>query len=243
MGYLVNPISFRLGKVYNWKGLWYKKYLLSKYNFINILIDKYFGGFFQHKIFLKNFIFYSHSQINFLKNNIEINLYISNFNILEFDKEEEEQEEDFQNISEEIKIFNLLQKIFNYSLYKILKKKVNVRIFLLNNKTLNPIIISRYIVNQLLQYNSLNEVIFPLINIFNNNQNINGYKIMCNGRFTKRQRASHTIYKEGKLNFSTVTSLLEYNYLPVTLKYGVGGVKVWILKNTVEKNYNLKIYY
>lgn len=86
---------------------------------------------------------------------------------------------------------------------------------------------------------SLNWILYPILKDLNNKvkyKNFLGYKLVCSGRFTRKQIATYTWYKNGSLNFNTINNLIRYSEVRVRLKFGLCGIKLWIsygLNNTI----------
>nr|UQW93836.1 ribsomal protein S3 [Balamuthia mandrillaris] len=58
--------------------------------------------------------------------------------------------------------------------------------------------------------------------------NLLGYKVSCNGRMSRRGRASSFIRSRGKFPFSAVVSFVSYGFTTVVLKNSICGIKVWL---------------
>lgn len=57
---------------------------------------------------------------------------------------------------------------------------------------------------------------------------INGYKIICNGRFSRRQRSSKKIFQKGRVSLSTLNAKIEYVYKSVVLRNSLCGFKLYV---------------
>ena len=92
-------------------------------------------------------------------------------------------------------------------------------------------IISTYISLKLQQKYSLNWVLRPILKDLSlkiKSKMFLGYKIVCSGRFTRKQIATYMWMKEGSLQLNNFSSLVKYSQSTVKLKYGLCGVKVWL---------------
>lgn len=131
----------------------------------------------------------------------------------------------------------LINKNFNYYLNKMNKNNFNntehyyLNIFRLTFKNVNINIVALYIAYRLQQRYSLNWVLKPVLRDLSkriDRGQLAGYKILCSGRFTRKQIATYTWSKKGSLGLNTFTSLVKYAQSKVRLKFGIGGVKVWL---------------
>jgi len=98
--------------------------------------------------------------------------------------------------------------------------------------------VSNYISVKLQNKHSLNWVLRPILrdlSIKIDQKNILGYKILCSGRFTRKQIATRMWMKNGLLKLNTLSNLVKYSSVNVRLKYGICGIKVWINYGSNEK--------
>ena len=78
---------------------------------------------------------------------------------------------------------------------------------------------------------SLNWVLLPVLKDLSYKVKSNvflGYKLVCSGRFTRKQIATYTWVKKGSIKFNSVSNLIKYSEARVRLKYGLCGIKLWI---------------
>lgn len=131
----------------------------------------------------------------------------------------------------------LINKNFNFYLNKLNKNNINnaeyyyLNIFRLTFKNVNINIVALYIAYRLQQRYSLNWVLKPVFRDLSkriDKGQLAGYKILCSGRFTRKQIATYTWSKKGSLGLNTFTSLVKYAQSKVRLKFGIGGIKVWL---------------
>ena len=71
---------------------------------------------------------------------------------------------------------------------------------------------------------------------------IQGYRILCAGRFTRRQIAEKNWYKQGPVTNNNFSSFINYQQSKIRLKYGICGIKIWISYGIKEKNSFLQSY-
>ena len=57
---------------------------------------------------------------------------------------------------------------------------------------------------------------------------IHGFLAKCSGRFTRAQRAQTKWFREGANPLSNFSAPIEYNFRATKLKYGVGGIKIFM---------------
>jgi hypothetical protein len=89
---------------------------------------------------------------------------------------------------------------------------------------------------RLTQKYSLGEILNKFVNFLNKESELIGFRITCHGRFTRRQRASHRLIKSSlknkdKLLLNTFCGFVDYAYIEQPLKYGMCGIRIWLVKN------------
>ena len=92
-------------------------------------------------------------------------------------------------------------------------------------------IIATYISLKLQQRYSLNWVLRPILKDLTSKMKskvFSGYKIVCSGRFTRKQIATYMWMKQGSLQLNNFSSLVKYSQASIKLKYGLCGIKVWL---------------
>jgi ribosomal protein S3 len=107
-----------------------------------------------------------------------------------------------------------------------LSQKLDIKVSLsfLENSMATSSLMTRYIVRKLRYRYTLGELIGYIKN--NISGQVKGLRLKCSGRFTRRQRASIKKASFGRISLNTMGYFIDYNYSPVTLKYGVGGIKI-----------------
>jgi len=79
---------------------------------------------------------------------------------------------------------------------------------------------------------SFNKIFFPLLSFYEkNSKNIKGIRVFFGGRYSRRQRASFQKIIIGKVSLNHFLSKVDYATSIAYTRYGVGGVKVWLVKN------------
>jgi len=88
---------------------------------------------------------------------------------------------------------------------------------------------------RLTQKYSLGEILNKFVKFLNKEPDLIGFRITCHGRFTRRQRASHRLVKSSlknkdKLLLNTFTGVVDYAYIEQPLKYGMCGIRIWLVR-------------
>jgi hypothetical protein len=83
-----------------------------------------------------------------------------------------------------------------------------------------------YITTKLYYRYILNDVIKPIVRL--STKYYRGFRIICNGRFTRAQMATSRVYRRGSLRSNMVSIPLGYGQRSVILKYGVCNLKIWL---------------
>lgn len=125
----------------------------------------------------------------------------------------------------------LLSNSLSFYLNKIDSQKYFFNIYSLDFLNVTTDIISTYISLRLQQKYSLNWVLRPILKDLSTKIKKNiflGYKIVCSGRFTRKQIATYMWMKQGSLQLNSFTNLVKYSEASVRLKYGLCGIKVWL---------------
>jgi len=127
----------------------------------------------------------------------------------------------------------LLLRIKLYQMYMVyLTNKRNshfdfsVQIYTLSNSSLSAKALNTYVLRKLKANNSLNAIFSPIINGFSSY--FKGIRVYCSGRFTRNQRATFRVFWFGKVTLNNFSELIDYNFSSIPLKFGVGGIKIWI---------------
>lgn len=174
------------------------------------------------------------------------------------------------NKSKKILSFNfnhIYKYIFRYLLFNmhwtLILNKINIylkrinkcndtyffNVFTLNFSDITVESITKYISLKLQKKFSLDWVLFPVLRDLNTKlkqKNIAGFKILCSGRFTRKQIATYSWHKKGSLQLNTLSNLIRYSEIRVRLKYGLCGIKLWISygnNNDIIRKRNLFLVY
>jgi hypothetical protein len=111
---------------------------------------------------------------------------------------------------------------------------LTINVALVRNRSLTARAIGVYAIRKLLAQNRLGPIFKPITRYLG--YCFAGIKFSCKGRFTRRQRASLTVFSRGSVKLSTFTSDIDYNYVHIPLKFGVGCIKMWINRGFRAKN-------
>ncbi len=68
----------------------------------------------------------------------------------------------------------------------------------------------------------------PMLRHLSNNQYVKGFRIVCAGRFTRKEIALYDLRTYSSVPFSGVSSRLDFSLSEVVLKYSICGIKVWL---------------
>jgi len=213
--FLFSKQRLKIINKYNYKYNNYKRFIkINKkkleYDFsnrfsINKKYNHFFEFMFKHK-FKKKYLF--DRKLKFQKS--QFNSYITFQRYIDYFKKSIEKD---------------ISKIF-----LLFKKNVNVKVFFkpILSQNINSRVICRYIRVRLEQFDSFNEVVFPMVRYVFGFAKLSGLFIKCSGRLTRQQRASVSEYRVGATSFSSVSYPLDFSYDVAILKYGASSIRVWI---------------
>lgn len=103
-------------------------------------------------------------------------------------------------------------------------------------------------INRFIQYNfwlynyNLKSEIFGYNNLkeriktkYRMNRGLNGFKIHCIGRFSRKQRRSSIWFSRGKLPLSTISANIDYAFYTIPQKNSAVTIRVWLNDDRVNK--------
>ncbi len=207
MGQKVNPNGLRLGINRDWSSHWYAdKKTFASYleedikirKYLEPLLDKIDAGL-------------SHVDIERIKNNITISLFVSHPAIV-LGKDGAQIKEITAKVS------------------KILKKdpkSIKFTIVEIKNPDLDAMLVAKDMAKQLQERASYRVVQKKAIQRVMRAGAL-GCKTMTKGRIGGAEIARSEEYREGVLGLHTLRQAIDYAYTPCQTTYGVIGVKVWI---------------
>jgi small subunit ribosomal protein S3 len=118
---------------------------------------------------------------------------------------------------------------------KYFEQEVDVCINGIGSSWVTGNVLAEYIAIKMKQGYGVEEVLGELRKNLGENENIKGYRVECSGRYSRRQRASRRVLREGRVPLNSLSAEIEYGCSKVILKYGVCGIKVWLHKKEEKK--------
>lgn len=89
-------------------------------------------------------------------------------------------------------------------------------------------LMSTVFVRRLKRRERVNPILYSLVRLALTRKKIVGLVILRNGRFTKRQRAVHTIHRLGRVSYNSHLMPIDYSFSTAILKYSIVSIKVWV---------------
>jgi hypothetical protein len=116
--------------------------------------------------------------------------------------------------------------IENYSSHK----DVNIRILTLSNSAPTAHSLGSIFLHRLRKGSSINRLVKSTLERVKKRRYryIQGMRIVCEGRFKRRQRAQHNVYNIGKVKTSSIKSKVDYSLSTSHLKYGAASIRIWL---------------
>ena len=114
-----------------------------------------------------------------------------------------------------------------------IKTPIHLIIEHFSNLELNATLIAVFVKKKLEKEHLLAEILKSLNLLVGQADTIKGFMFLLKGRFSRKERATKVWFKKGKLEQVTLWTKLDYCKLPITLKYGVASVRIWLLLNNV----------
>lgn len=243
MGHLVNAKGFRLGvsKFWGIKGVSLSKHRYSKINGLYYFLNYYLENILTAKKYKDYGLFYSHANMLTTSKGVVLNIYIFGgfLDVIYFNFLKSRALQKFLIQPARLSKIIFLKKFICFSqmyLFDILKKRMfvdleryGVRVinfFTYSELNVTAGIIGRMIAYKLESLYTINQIVNPILKDYLQVKKA-GLAINCAGRFTRKQRAHFLRFRNGSVPFSTVTRAIDYFFIPVKLKYGVCGIKIW----------------
>eukprot|EP01111_Echinosteliopsis_oligospora_P004878 TRINITY_DN17993_c0_g1_i1.p1 TRINITY_DN17993_c0_g1~~TRINITY_DN17993_c0_g1_i1.p1 ORF type:complete len:250 (+),score=-32.77 TRINITY_DN17993_c0_g1_i1:558-1307(+) len=114
-----------------------------------------------------------------------------------------------------------------------------------NKFRFNSSLVLHYILIKLGQYFNINEIVNPLSYFIKYLTTIAGYKILITGRLTRKERAAVMIRSGRRMPLSTISAPIDYSAGFKIMKFGMVGIKVYLLlkPSTLLNLYKFKYIY
>jgi hypothetical protein len=258
MGYLSNSTSFRLGGSVRWSQPGYFPFESYHKGIVrNFQLESYLVQFFERSSFKQLGIIVSHVTIHNMFKKMVIRLHVYHGPIEEMvhaikqqqqnQKPEVVQDDDsnFMEIvtheSVRINLNNQFQNMFRSLFAKVqddlsvlTERPVEFTVCTVSGAEINASIINKYVKVRLEQFDSFNEVIFPMARYLNRLTQFSGFLVRCAGRLTRQQRASFHEFQNGMISFNTYSYPLDHSFSVAVLKYGASSVRVWVSRGFLE---------
>jgi ribosomal protein S3 len=149
-----------------------------------------------------------------------------------------------------IQLVNLRDKLLTRSLDKLFIKrnlinnlKVKTFVNFMQISDFNSTLITKYISIRLKQNYKLLYIFRRIYRFFRSLLRlkfIKGYKFVCAGRFSRKERATYIWKRKGKFSLNKLSNIIDYSFKNVTLKFGTGSVKIWFSLNNVINQFKIK---
>jgi len=110
------------------------------------------------------------------------------------------------------------------------KSSVTIQFKLLNRRAFSASYIANYFAYKLSSGTDLNRTLKSTFSMFEKKfmSGIQGLKVICAGRFTRKQRAHHSIRQVGVVETSTLGAKVDYALMTARLKYGASSIRIWV---------------
>jgi ribosomal protein S3 len=105
----------------------------------------------------------------------------------------------------------------------------NVKIQIRITKKMDALLVCKYIISKLNRRMQFRKIYKKLVQKFKKDSSIEGFKIQCAGRPQGRDMANIEWYKNGPTALHSYKSNVDYAFDKVLTKFGICGVKVWLL--------------
>jgi len=134
-------------------------------------------------------------------------------------------------------VFNLYAKILLFTMRKTAfipnDRHLIVRFHGLHNRNLSAQFLVNYIISQLGQYLKLKWILTPLVSRMKRLTLVDGYRIIISGRLTRKERAAYIVHSARSMPLSTSNIRIDYAFDFIIMRFGVVGVKVYLLYSKV----------
>lgn len=133
------------------------------------------------------------------------------------------------------RLLHALKKTFsrlflNNESVKIIMKKLEVT-------EITAAVISKYFAVRLRQRFQLREVLMPVLRHLTYAYFVKGFRIVCAGRFTKKEIALYDLRTYSSVPFGGANTRLDFSLSEVVLKYSICGIKVWLQRQYLSDSF------
>lgn len=250
----------KINNIYNIKNNLYKKILKKKINYLNLIKKKKKSlklfKFFMFRKFIKclnknlirvnkNFNIYKYKYIT-VNGNYYKKVFKYVYKGIVIYKKNEIKKNNFKlkkkvNINQKYILINFLktEKMVLLAAKNYFNYNVIFNYFIIGNFNYTSELLTKYVCTKLKQRFTLVQVVQPLVKYLSKlikKKNLFGYRLELVGRFTRKQRATKMLIKDGTVPLATINKKIDYSQSFVILKDGVGNVKIWLNKTKKFKN-------
>lgn len=114
---------------------------------------------------------------------------------------------------------------------KFFIKNYDIHLFSLRRKFVTAYLLTTYIKNLLKNRYTLMESVSSLMRLLRKYKRwFKGLVLRCKGRFSRKERASFSVFRLGKVSFSTLDVIVDYHSMVIVSKYGVCNITLWLSK-------------
>lgn len=122
--------------------------------------------------------------------------------------------------------FKDFYSILGFNKFANLENNFNISIVRLLPSSVTASTYGRHIWLKLYKKYNFGKVIYGLLRNVKSSTFFKGLLVRCNGRFTKKQRAWHSVFRYGKMPLSQQSALVDDTVVYVKLRYGVAAVHI-----------------
>lgn len=129
--------------------------------------------------------------------------------------------------------YNVYSKFFSLIISFALSINLDVNIFSLDNSQIDSYFLAQFISIKFYQGFYIWDILNPIfkeLNYFKKYSRLLGYKIIINGRLSRRSKSLKRVYFKGKMPLNTFYSKIDYFFTSTHLKNGSIGIKIWLNK-------------
>jgi len=138
-------------------------------------------------------------------------------------------------------LFNVYAKILLFTMQKTTfiptNRQLIIRFLALNNRNLCAQFLVNYLILNLRHYNELSPVLYPVINRYKQQPNINGFKFIISGRLTRKERAAYIVRSHKSVPLSTLNVKIDYASDFIIMRFGIVGIKIYLLLSDITPYY------